>query len=188
FGEAADSQSARHHDPHPEEAAQRHQPHPEECRDWHQPHPEERPQAASRRMGTSTAPVAHPSRRPLRGLLRMRLLVPLRGLLRMRVVLACALAVGGFAAEAAVMAAEPIPSPKPIFFATGSTSGTAGGRVMRGERSLFSVKGTAGQNMTVTLTTPDGNAVFQLYEPGTTIGRDNDGLLEFHGQTLHGAG
>ena len=34
---------------------------------------------------------------------------------------------------------------------------------------------------------PDGNAVFQLYEPGTTIGRDNDGLLEFHGQALHGA-
>ena len=113
--------------------------------------------------------------------------MPLRGFLRMRVVVACALAVGGFAAEAAVMAAEPIPSPKPIFFATGSTSGTAGGRVMRGERSLFSVKGTAGQSMTVTLTTPDGNAVFQLYEPGTTIGRDNDGLLEFHGQALHGA-
>jgi len=96
-----------------------------------------------------------------------------------------------FAAEAAVTsgpwAAEPIPSPKPIFFATGSTSGTAGGRVLRGERNLYSVKGTAGQTMTVTLTTPDGNAVFQLYEPGTTIGRDNDGLLEFHGQALHGA-
>jgi len=93
-----------------------------------------------------------------------------------------------FGAEAAVMAAEPIPSPKPIFFATGSTSGTVGGRVLRGERNLYSLNAKAGQNMTVTLTTPDGNAVFQLYEPGTTIGRDNDGLLEFHGQTLHGAG
>ena len=92
-----------------------------------------------------------------------------------------------FAAEAAVMAAEPIPSPKPIFFATGSTSGTVGGRVLRGERSLYSVNAKAGQTMTVTITTPDGNAVFQLYEPGTTIGRDNDGLLEFHGQALHGA-
>ena len=92
-----------------------------------------------------------------------------------------------FAAEAAVMAAEPIPSPKPIFFATGSTSGTVGGRVLRGERSLYSVNAKAGQTMTVTITTPDGNAVFQLYEPGTTIGRDNDGLLEFHGTALHGA-
>ena len=43
------------------------------------------------------------------------------------------------------IAAEPIPSPKPIFFATGSTSGTAGGRVMRGERNLYSVKATAGR-------------------------------------------
>src|SRR5882724_11250774 len=90
-------------------------------------------------------------------------------------------------AVTAARAAEPIPSPKPFYFATGSTSGTAGGRVLRGERNLYSVKGTAGQTMTVTLTTPDGNAVFQLYEPGTTIGRDNDGLLEFHGQALHGA-
>ena len=32
---------------------------------------------------------------------------------------------------ATTWAAEPIPSPKPIFFATGSTSGTVGGRVIR---------------------------------------------------------
>ena len=90
-------------------------------------------------------------------------------------------------AIAAARAAEPIPSPKPIFFATGSTSGTAGGRVVRGARDLYSVKATAGQTLTVTLTTPDDNAVFQIYEPGTTIGRDSDGLLEFHGKSLHGA-
>src|SRR5262249_50206629 len=36
------------------------------------PHPEERPQGASRRVGTSTSFVAHASRRPLRGLLSMR--------------------------------------------------------------------------------------------------------------------
>jgi hypothetical protein len=90
-------------------------------------------------------------------------------------------------AVAAARAAEPIPSPKPIFFATGSTSGTVGGHVLRGERSLYSVKATAGQTLTVTLTTPDDNAVFQLYEPGTTVGRDSDGLLEFHGNSLHGA-
>ena len=106
----------------------------------------------------------------------------------MKTVLAFLLLVLSFAAEAAVMAAEPIPSPKPIFFATGSTSGTVGGRVVRPERNLYSVNAKAGQTMTVSLTTPDGNAVFQLYEPGTTIGRDSEGLLEFHGQALHGAG
>jgi hypothetical protein len=84
-------------------------------------------------------------------------------------------------------AAEPVPSPKPIFFATGSTSGTAGGRVLSGARDLYSVKAMAGQTLTVTLTTPDDNAVFQVYVPGTTVGRDSDGLLEFHGKALHGA-
>ena len=42
--------------------------------------------------------------------------------------------------------------------------------------------------MTVTLTTPDDNAVFQIYEPGTTLGRDADGVLEFRGKALHVAG
>ena len=90
-------------------------------------------------------------------------------------------------AVAAARAAGPVPSPKPSFFATGSTSGTVGGRVVRGTPALYSVTATAGQTLTVTLTAPDDNAVFQVYEPGTTIGRDSDGLLEFHGTSLHGA-
>ena len=44
-----------------------------------------------------------------------------------------------------------------------------------------------GATLTVTLTAPDDNAVFQIYEPGTTIGRDDDGLLEFHGKALPAA-
>jgi hypothetical protein len=84
-------------------------------------------------------------------------------------------------------AAEPVPTPQPIFFATGSTSGTVGGRVVRGKRDLYSVKVIARQIMTVTITTPDGNAVFQIYEPGTQISRDSDGILEFKGKALHGA-
>ena len=84
-------------------------------------------------------------------------------------------------------AAEPVPSPKPIFFARGASNGTVGGRVLRGEQELHSLKAAAGQTLTVTLTTPDDNAVFQLYEPDTAIGRDADGLLEFKGRPLHGA-
>ena len=89
---------------------------------------------------------------------------------------------------AAASAAEPVPTPKPIFFATGSTSGTVGGGVVRGERALHSLKAIAGQIMTVTLTTPDGNAVFQIYEPNTGISRNDDGILEFKGKALRGAG
>jgi len=96
--------------------------------------------------------------------------------------LALLLALGGPAS-----AAEPVPTPKPIFFARGSTGGTVGGNVQRGARALYSVKVSAGQIMTVTLTTPDDNAVFQIYEPDTAISRDADGLLEFKGKALHGA-
>jgi hypothetical protein len=81
-------------------------------------------------------------------------------------------------------AAEPVPTPKMIFFATGSTRGTAGGHVLRGNRDLYSVKAGAGQVMTVTITAPDDNAVFQIYEPGAQIGRDADGLLQFTGKAL----
>ena len=84
-------------------------------------------------------------------------------------------------------AAEPVPTPKMIFFATGSTRGTAGGHVLRGNRDLYSVKASAGLIMTVTITAPDDNAVFQIYEPGTQIGRDADGLLQFTGKALANA-
>jgi hypothetical protein len=86
------------------------------------------------------------------------------------------------------MAAEPVPTPKKIFFATGSTRGTAGGHVVRGTPDLYSLTVSTGQSMTVTLTMPDDNAIFQIYEPGTTLGRDADGVLEFHGTSLHAAG
>ena len=78
--------------------------------------------------------------------------------------------------------------PRKIFFATGSTRGTLGGHVQRGARDLYSLSANAGQIMTVTLTAPDDNAVFQIYEPGTTIGHDADGVLEFKGKALRAAG
>lgn len=86
-----------------------------------------------------------------------------------------------------VRAAEPVPTPRKFFFATGSTRGTAAGHVLRGRRDLYSLQAQAGQIMTVTLTAPDDNAVFQVWEPDTAIGRDADDVLEFKGKALHGA-
>jgi hypothetical protein len=71
-----------------------------------------------------------------------------------------------------------------IFFATGSTRGTVGGHVLRSARHLYSLKASAGQIMTVTITAPDDNAVFQIYEPGVQVARDADGLLQFTGAAL----
>ena len=85
-----------------------------------------------------------------------------------------------------VLAAEPIPVPKPIFFPRGSTSGTAGGHVQRGDKMLYSLKATAGHTLTVNLTAPDDNVVFQVYAPDTAIGRDPDGVLQLKGKPLPG--
>ena len=95
------------------------------------------------------------------------------------------LLLGLSAAITAVGAAEPVPTPKMIFFATGSTRGTVGGHVQRGARHLYTLKALSGQIMTVTLTAPDDNALFHIYEPGTTLGRGADGALQFHGKALH---
>jgi hypothetical protein len=61
----------------------------------------------------------------------------------------------------------------------------AGGHVQRGRYNLHSLTANAGQHMTITLTIPDDNALFQIYEPGTTLGRGADGALQFHGKALH---
>jgi hypothetical protein len=87
-----------------------------------------------------------------------------------------------------VRAAEPVPTPRKFFFATGSTRGTAAGHVLRGNRDLYSLQASVGQSMIVTLTAPDDNAVFQIYEPGTSLARDADGVLEFRGKEMPGAG
>ena len=85
---------------------------------------------------------------------------------------------------ATASAAEPLPTPKPVYFATGSTRGTVGGRVTRGAFDLYSLTAAKGQILTVTFTVPDDNAVFQIYEPDLTIGRDADGAVEFKGTVL----
>jgi hypothetical protein len=87
----------------------------------------------------------------------------------------------------AAFAADPLPAIKPFFFATGSTRGTAAGHVLRGARDLYSLTAGQGQIMTVTITAPDDNVVFQIYEPGTKVARDADGLLEFSGKALPAA-
>lgn len=97
------------------------------------------------------------------------------------ILLLCSVAAGA-------LAAEPVPVPKPVYFATGSTRGTIGGHVLRGARDLYSLKALKGQTLTVTLTAPDDNAVFQIYEPDTTIERDEDGVLDFKGKPLTAAG
>jgi hypothetical protein len=103
------------------------------------------------------------------------------------VLLLFTLAVASLTAGGGAFAADPVPTPKPIFFANGSTRGTAGGHVLRGQRDLYSLTAGKGQIMTITVTAPDDNAVFQIYEPDTTVGRDADGILTLAGKALPAA-
>lgn len=93
----------------------------------------------------------------------------------------------GGCAAAHAWAADPVPAIKPFFFATGSTRGTVGGHVLRGTRDLYSLSAGKGQIMTVTVTAPDDNAAFQIYEPGAAVSRDADGAIEIKGKALPSA-
>jgi len=91
-------------------------------------------------------------------------------------------------AFAADPAPQTVPKVRPIFFARGWTGGMVGGHVLRGNRNLYSLTAAQGQTLTVSLTAPDDNAVFQIYEPDTKVQRDADGTLEFVGKALPATG
>lgn len=86
----------------------------------------------------------------------------------------------------AAIAADPPFRPTPIRFAAGASSGHVEGAVIRAERDVYSVGASAGQTMTVTISSLENNAVFQIYEPGTTVSRDTDRIVDVSGKALAG--
>ncbi len=111
----------------------------------------------------------------------MPVLMPVPVLRRMSCLL---LGIAALAATEA-FAAQPVPTPEAVYFSPGSTRGRADGQVERGGHKVYSLKGEAGQRMTVSLTAPRQNAVFSLFPPDTAITRTADGELEFRGKALH---
>ena len=53
-----------------------------------------------------------------------------------------------------------------LLVACSKESKTASGSVIRGERARHTVKAKAGQNLEVSVTSEEDNAVFQIYLPG----------------------
>ena len=76
---------------------------------------------------------------------------------------------------------------KPIQFAAGKSSGKVAGGVVRGDRDIYSLGARAGQKMTVTISSVENNAVFQLYAPGAKATRNDEGIVEVAGTALPGA-
>lgn len=78
-------------------------------------------------------------------------------------------------------------TPVPIRFARGAASAEVAGGVPRGSQALYSINARAGQQMSLSLTSVEDNAVFQVYVPGAKPAL-RDGTLVIDGETLRGAG
>lgn len=77
---------------------------------------------------------------------------------------------------------------KEIKFPKGSSGTTIDGSVIRGDRDIYYLAAKAGQKMTVSISSIEKNAVFQIYQPGTSITKDQDGIIDLNGKSLPGAG
>ena len=76
---------------------------------------------------------------------------------------------------------------KEVNFAQGSNSTLIQESVVRGESDQYFLTAKAGQKMEVSITSVEQNAVFQIYQPGYKVGKDEDGILEIKGTALKGA-
>jgi hypothetical protein len=75
---------------------------------------------------------------------------------------------------------------QPISLLPRSWGNEVRGDLVRGERLLYSFDGKTGQLLTLDISSPERNAVFQLYYPGATAYTDAVGI-EIAGTPLTGA-
>jgi len=71
-----------------------------------------------------------------------------------------------------------------VRFAAGKDRATVNGAVIRGDRDLYFLGASGGQKMTVTITSEEDNAVFQVYGPnGKTLpgAGEGDDAMKFEG-------
>ena len=76
--------------------------------------------------------------------------------------------------------------PVEIRFDRGASSKAISASVIRGERSLYSIGARVGQRLTLSISSVEDNAVFQVYAPGAQPKRADYGV-EISGTALPGA-
>ncbi len=76
---------------------------------------------------------------------------------------------------------------EPIRFAPGASRAIVQGVVVRGDQALYTIEAKQDQHMSLRITSPESNAVFQLYGPGAEP-QSVDSLLHVEGESLPGAG
>ena len=78
--------------------------------------------------------------------------------------------------------------PSEIHFARGSWTSTVSDAIARGDIACWTVQARRGQSIHVRITSPEQNAVFQIYRPGWTIGDDQNSAPRISGTTMVRAG
>lgn len=74
-----------------------------------------------------------------------------------------------------------------IRFAPGASGAVVSGAVIRGERAFYALDARSGQWMSLSLSSAENNAAFQVYRPGARAERRNYGVRVL-GAALPGAG
>jgi hypothetical protein len=88
-------------------------------------------------------------------------------------------------AAAAADVAPPAPGGE-IRFAKGRSTAAVSGSVLRGERAVWRFAARAGQQATLRVTAREGNAAFELWEPGAVLPSDFT-VGDVTGRALSGA-
>jgi hypothetical protein len=69
----------------------------------------------------------------------------------------------------------------------GSVDATLLGRVTQTDRDIYPINARPGQTLSVAVESLQGDAVFQIYPPGTSFFQDSDDIWTFHGRPVRGA-
>jgi hypothetical protein len=76
-------------------------------------------------------------------------------------------------------------APRPIVFSAAHTSAELSGGIARGELECLTIAARGGQHMSVAVTSPEDNAVLQIWAPGWTLRHTEDGYI-VKGEALPG--
>ncbi len=90
---------------------------------------------------------------------------------------------------AAPASAQQLPAIRTVTLSTAPASTSVSGTLADTRaRALYYVPGQAGQTMNVMVTSPGNNVVFQVWEPGTGVRANPDGIPILDGKAMHDAG
>lgn len=81
-----------------------------------------------------------------------------------------------------------LPPMTAITFAAGSATSTLAGQIVPGGRNVYFVLAKAGQNLSVSVASPNPGVTFQVYPPEATLAKGTDGVAVVAGRALPDAG